>query len=149
MPFPKWPLLFVVVPVLELFLLIRVGMWIGAGWTVLLVLTTALVGVTLLRWQGIATLARGVERLQQGQVPAGEMVEGMLLAVAGGMLLTPGFITDAAGFLLMLRPARQRISQFLLSRLRIYAVGPPGGTPPPAGGRGRIIDGDFERRDDP
>jgi UPF0716 protein FxsA len=92
-------LLFIVMPIVEMWLLITVGGHIGAMNTIFLVMLTALVGIGLLKRQGFATLWRGQEKLQQGQVPAQEMIEGIVLAVSGALLLTPGFVTDVIGFL--------------------------------------------------
>ena len=101
-----WLLIFFITPIVEMYLLIEVGGYIGALPTIGLVMITAVIGVTLLRIQGLATLTRGVNRLQTGELPAREVVEGLLLAVAGALLLTPGFVTDGIGFIL-LTPAPQ------------------------------------------
>jgi len=91
-------LLFIVMPVLEMWLLISVGTQIGALPTIGLVLLTAVVGAGLLREQGFATLWRGRQKLQEGQLPTTEIAEGFILAVSGALLLTPGFFTDVIGF---------------------------------------------------
>ncbi len=91
-------LLFVIMPVLEMWLLIKVGQQIGATATIGFVLLTAAVGFALLRRQGFATLFRAQERLNSGELPAQEMAEGLILAISGALLLTPGFVTDAIGF---------------------------------------------------
>ena len=91
-------LLFIVMPILEMWLLLEVGGVIGALSTIGLVLLTAAVGFALLRQQGFDTLKRGNWKMQQGQMPAQEMAEGLILAVSGALLLTPGFITDVIGF---------------------------------------------------
>ena len=83
-------LLFIVMPVLEMWLLISVGSQIGALPTIGLVLLTAVVGAGLLREQGFATLWRGRQKLQEGQLPTTEIAEGFILAVSGALLLTPG-----------------------------------------------------------
>ena len=85
-------LLFIVMPVLEMWLLITVGSQIGALATIGLVLLTAVVGAGLLREQGFATLWRGQRKLQEGQLPAQEIVEGIVLAVSGALLLPRGFL---------------------------------------------------------
>ena len=92
-------LLFIVMPVIEMWLLITIGGYIGALSTIALVLLTAVMGIGLLRQQGFSTLWRGKEKLQQGKLPAQEMMEGIVLAVSGALLLTPGFVTDAIGLL--------------------------------------------------
>ncbi|MEZ5558830.1 MAG: FxsA family protein [Pseudomonadales bacterium] len=117
-----WLLIFFLTPIVEMYLLIEIGGYIGALPTIALVMLTAVIGVLLLRVQGLATLTRGIGRLQAGQVPIQEMTEGMLLALAGALLLTPGFVTDTCGFLLLLPPMRLLAARWLLSRVRVSAV---------------------------
>lgn len=116
----SWPLLFIIIPLVELYFIIVVGDMIGALWTVLLVLMTAVIGVNLLRLQGMSTLGRAQRNMAQGQVPAMEMMEGVALAVAGILLITPGFITDSLGFLLLLPVTRRAIIQYLMARATVY-----------------------------
>ena len=118
-----WPLLFILVPLVELYLIIVVGEQIGALWTVLLVIFTAVVGVNLLRFQGMSTLARAQRNMAQGQIPAMEMMEGVALAVAGVLLITPGFITDTIGFLCLIPATRQAMIRFLMSRATVVGYG--------------------------
>jgi UPF0716 protein FxsA len=134
-----WLLIFVSAPIVEMYLLIRVGGYLGAWPTIGLVVLTAVVGVALLRWQGLATLSRGLGRLDRGEVPAREMIEGLLLAVAGVLLVTPGFVTDAVGFLLLWTPLRITVAKRLLARASVTAGGPPGSGPV-------VIEGEFETR---
>ena len=161
-----WLLIFFITPIVEMYLLIEVGGYIGAWPTIALVMITAMIGVTLLRIQGLSTLTRGVGRLQGGELPAREMVEGLLLAVAGALLLTPGFVTDAFGFILLTPPLRAAIAERVLARVQVMEAtagiytsaggrGRPGpgagfGRPPggPAGGGG-ALEGEYERLDDP
>ncbi len=114
-------LLFIIVPLIELYLIIVVGGAIGALWTVLLVILTAVIGVSLLRIQGMSTLTRAQKNMAQGQIPAMEMMEGIALAVAGVLLITPGFITDAIGFLFLLPGSRQAIIRYILARSSVQA----------------------------
>ena len=109
-------LLFIFVPLIELYFIIKVGGAIGAFWTVLLVILTAVIGVNLLRVQGMSTLIRAQRNMAQGQVPAMEMMEGVALAVAGVLLITPGFITDSIGFLCLIPASRQAIIRYLMAR---------------------------------
>ena len=102
-------LLFIVIPILEMWVLIQVGNRIGAFYTIGLVLLTALIGINLLRQQGLSTLWRAQQRMNSGQIPVLEMVEGLLLAVGGALLLTPGFVTDGIGFVCLLPGLRQLI----------------------------------------
>jgi len=104
--FPVIAVIFLVVPIVEIYLLIQVGQVIGALWTVLLVVLTAVIGVWLLKIQGMSTLQRAQQKMQNGQMPAQEMLEGLGLVLAGAFLLTPGFFTDSIGFLLLLPPTR-------------------------------------------
>jgi UPF0716 protein FxsA len=107
----KMPLLliFIIIPLIELAVILKVNSFIGIGWTLGLIIITAFVGVKLLRQQGISTLLRANQKMQQGQMPAQEMAEGFLLALAGALLLTPGFVTDAAGFILLVPATRKAL----------------------------------------
>ena len=107
-------LLFLVVPVIEIYLLIEVGSRIGAPFTILLILLTAVLGAALLRIQGLTTLARVQRSLDQGELPAMDLLGGLLLLVAGAFLLTPGFFTDTVGFILLVPEIRNRVAQSLL-----------------------------------
>ena len=109
--------LFVVTPILEMLLLIEVGSKIGALNTVGLVLLTAMIGLALLRKQGLDTLLRANQKINSGEVPAQEMAEGLALAAGGALLLTPGFITDGIGFCLLLPFTRKLLVKTVFSRL--------------------------------
>jgi len=112
----SWPIFFILIPLVELYVIISVGEEIGAFWTIILVLLTAVVGVNLLRIQGMSTLMRAQRSMAQGAIPAMEMIEGIALAVAGVLLITPGFITDSIGFLLLFPSSRQAIVRFIMAR---------------------------------
>ena len=139
-------ILFLAVPLIEIYFLIKVGDVIGAWPTVLLVVLTAILGVWLLRWQGLTTLTRVQASLQRGELPAQAMLEGMLLLVAGALLLTPGFVTDGFGFLILVPPLRHRLAQWLLQRGLLQTGMPP--HPPRQSPGQRTIEGEFEKRDD-
>ena len=115
-------LIFVITPVLEMWLLINVGAQIGALPTIGLVLLTAFVGVNLLRYQGFDTLWRGQRRFAEGQLPAQEIAEGIILAVSGALLLTPGFVTDAIGFAGLIPMVRGAVARLVLSRMVVSGV---------------------------
>lgn len=115
-------LIFVITPVLEMWLLITVGGYLGALPTISLVLLTAFIGVNLLRAQGFETLWRGRRKFEEGQLPAQEIAEGIILAVSGALLLTPGFVTDLVGFSGLIPPLRRIIAQFVLSRMVVASV---------------------------
>ena len=121
--FPLIAVIFLVVPIIEIYLLIQVGQVIGAGWTILLVVLTAVIGVWLLKLQGISTLARAQHKLQENELPAREILEGMGLVVAGALLLTPGFFTDTIGFLLLFPPTRIWLVSRVAERIVMSASG--------------------------
>lgn len=107
-------LLFLLFPVLELFLLVRVGMSIGFLWTFLLVVATSMLGLFVMRVAGFATALRARESLARGELPAQEMLEGLMVAVGGGLLLLPGFISDILGVICLL-PITRRL---LINKVR-------------------------------
>ncbi len=121
--FRNWPVLFIVIPLVELYLIIKVGELIGAFWTVAIVLATAFIGVNLLRYQGLNMLAKAQRNLSQGIIPAMEMMEGMVLAVGGVLLITPGFITDILGFLCLIPFTRRIIIRYIMARANIRTHG--------------------------
>jgi UPF0716 protein FxsA len=120
--FPLITVIFLVVPIIEIYLLIQVGQVIGAGWTIFLVVLTAVIGVWLLRIQGLSTLLRAQQKMQQNELPAKEMLEGMGLVVAGALLLTPGFFTDTVGFFLLFPPTRIWLVSRIASRMVVSSA---------------------------
>ncbi len=104
-------LMFILVPVIEMYILIKVGALIGGVYTIALVLSTALIGVSLLKKQGLSTFMHAQQKMQTGQMPITEIAEGLMLAVAGALLLTPGFVTDIVGFILLTPVLRQMIAR--------------------------------------
>jgi len=107
-------ILFLVIPVVEIFILIKAGEIIGIFPTIILVVLTAVIGAALLRQQGLSTLARFQENMSQGKLPAQELIEGILLAVGGALLMTPGFVTDTIGFLCLLPFSRKFIATTIM-----------------------------------
>ncbi len=150
-------LLFLSVPILEIYLLIKVGDSIGAFPTVILVVLTAVVGVWLLRLQGFATLARAQQSMARGEMPATTIFEGLMLFIAGALLLTPGFFTDAIGFILLIPFTRQWIIAYMLRHMVISGGGfyvntsssrhssPP--SSPPSSPR-KTLEGEYTSHDD-
>ncbi|MFW5735472.1 MAG: FxsA family protein [Oceanidesulfovibrio sp.] len=104
---------FTLIPLIELYLLITVGSYIGAAPTILIVILTGAAGAWLARRQGMSTMLSMRERLNSGQMPAEEMIDAFLILVAGVVLLTPGFMTDICGIILLIPPARQAIKRWL------------------------------------
>ena len=111
-------IVFVLVPVAEMWILIEVGGWIGALPTIALVVVTATVGLSLLKRQGLSTLLSARQKMNEGSIPATELVSGVMLAVGGALLLTPGFVTDAVGFVLLIPQTRQWLLFKLIDRFR-------------------------------
>ncbi|MEQ6884418.1 FxsA family protein [Salicola sp. Rm-C-2C1-2] len=114
---PVFLIAFIIIPVIEMVILIEVGGLIGALPTVGLVLLTAVIGAGMLRQQGAATLLRANQRMASGELPAQEMAEGLLLAVGGALLLTPGFVTDAVGFACLIPFTRRWLSGYVVNRM--------------------------------
>ncbi len=139
--------LFLLVPLLEIWLLITVGGVIGAGWTVFLVVLTAVIGAFLVRAQGLSTWARSQALLRQGELPAVELLEGVALLVAGALLLTPGFFTDAVGFTLLVPWLRRRLIAAVLQRNILRSAAAPDASAP-SGDTGRTLKGEYRRLDD-
>lgn len=107
--------LFLVIPLVEITILIEIGKVVGAVYTIALVIGTAALGAGLLRHQGLATLAKVQTNMNQGNLPATELIEGLMLLIAGALLLTPGFFTDVFGFLVLIPALRHRIAQTFLA----------------------------------
>lgn len=118
--FQRLLLLFIIVPILEIYLLITVGSFIGVLPTVLLVILTAIVGTYLLRAQGLATLQKMQETLLRGQIPAFALLEGILILIGGALLLTPGFFTDAVGFVCLIPFLRNYLVCWMSKHLKIF-----------------------------
>jgi UPF0716 protein FxsA len=111
--FFKLFLAFTLIPVAEIYLIIKLGGLLGAFNTIAIIILTGIAGATLARVQGLKTMLKVQENLQQGIVPAEEMIDALLIFVAGVVLLTPGFLTDAAGLLLLFPPSRFHIKRLL------------------------------------
>lgn len=109
--------LFIIMPIVEMWLLIVVGQQIGASLTIIMVLLTAVIGLHGLRRQGLSTLSRLQNKLSSHQLPAKEIIEGVILAVGGAFLLTPGFITDTIGFSCLLPITRSFWLMLLVTKL--------------------------------
>lgn len=106
-------LLLIIVPALEIGVLILSGSTIGVLWTILLVIVTGVLGAWLAKKEGLQTIRLAQLQLQQGQIPSGVLLDGLCILVGGVVLLTPGFITDAIGFFLLLPNTRAIAKAFL------------------------------------
>ncbi|HEB63460.1 MAG TPA: membrane protein FxsA [Gammaproteobacteria bacterium] len=143
-------LLFLIIPIIEIYLLIQVGSVIGAFYTILLIILTAIAGAFLLRIQGLATLRRVQEAVAMGKVPAMELLEGLMLLVGGALLLTPGFFTDALGFICLIPTLRQGIIRlFLFQKIsRMQSQNYQKKTEQQQSHSSNIIEGEFYREND-
>ena len=104
-------LVIILVPVIEIYLLIKIGSQIGAITTILLIFTTAIVGIYYARYEGLNTLRSGFLQISKKESPAYEVVSGAAIALAAVLLIIPGFLTDFIGFLLILPISRKLIFQ--------------------------------------
>lgn len=147
--FPLGLTVFILVPIIEIYLLITVGSYIGALPTILLILLTAVIGVALLRQQGLSTLNKVQSQMQHGELPAVGMLEGMLLFLAGALLLTPGFFTDTIGFVLLIPPLRKAIALWILERSGwIVQMQAHGHRHHHQSEDPKTLEGEYQRRDD-
>lgn len=110
-------LLFIGVPVLEIAVFIQAGDIFGLWPTLAAIVATAVIGGALIRAQGLATIARARRSLDQGQAPVREVFTGICLLLAGALLMTPGFLTDSVGFLLLIPPVRRVLGAWLMNLL--------------------------------
>ena len=115
-PGPWLFVVFVVTPIIEIGLFIALGGRIGIAWTLVIVIATAFLGASLVSRQGRGELARASQTLRSGEFPGKELAHGAMILVAGALLLTPGFLTDAVGFSLLVRPVREVLRKFLARR---------------------------------
>lgn len=145
--FPIFAFLFLVVPIVEIYLLIQVGSVIGAFPTILLVVATAVIGAFLLRQQGLSTLARFQNNMANGTLPAKEMMEGVLLIVGGALLMTPGFFTDTIGFLCLIPFTRRYMVDQVIKRSLFKAQAGMSGFHG-ADASGDIIEGEYSQKSD-
>ena len=138
--------IFIVVPLIEIYVLIQVGQVIGPWWTILLLVLDSILGTWLIRREGRHAWRALNEAMGTGRMPARELADGALILIGGTLMLAPGFVTDAFGILLILpvtRPVFRRLLTTLVTRRVILNVTRPG--PGPSSGpviRGEVVDDD-------
>lgn len=110
--------LFTLVPLVELYLLIRLGTYVGAVDTIAIVIGTGVAGGLLAKSQGLAVLDRMRAELNQGRLPAESLLDGLLILIAGAMLVTPGLLTDGLGLLLLIPWSRKAIKSWLKRKMQ-------------------------------
>ncbi len=143
-------LIFLIIPFLEIYLLLKMGGLIGVFPTVLLVVFTAVLGAWMLRQQGFETWQRFQQGMAKGKVPAVEMLEGPVLLVGGAFLLTPGFFTDIVGFVCLIPFTRRKLVTYLIERQLVVMAGggpfqPQGQTRPKDD---NVIEGEYKKGDE-
>ena len=135
-------LLFLIVPLIEIALFIQVGGIIGLGWTLLIVVLTAILGTFLVRSQGMAVLAKLRGSMEELRDPTEPLVHGAMILFSGALLLTPGFFTDAVGFCLLVPGIRTMLFNAIRSRLTLSEVQYGSAEQPQS--RPDIVDAEFE-----
>ena len=155
MPLAALIVLFIVVPLAELYVILQVGEAIGAVWTILLLAADSLLGSLLLRNQGRSVWGRFNAALAEGRMPHREVIDGVLVVFGGAFLITPGFLTDIVGVVLLIPPTRVLVRRLVVRRLgRRVAVGVVGadGRPrrrPPQNGHDFDVEGTATEYDAP
>ncbi len=158
-------LLILAFPLLELAVLIKVGQWLGLWWTILLLIATGIAGGLIVNAQGMSAARRAAQSMQEGRPPLEPVVDSMMLMLAGTLLLIPGLISDAIAVALLIPPLRHAIARWGLSRLFANAEvhverrewrspgraddGGAGRRDEPGRRSGNVIEGEWERVDEP
>ena len=130
-------LLIILIPVMEIYLLIKIGSVIGAISTISLIFTTAIMGIYYAKYEGLNTLKSGFNQLRKNEPPTFEMLSGAAIALAAALLIIPGFVTDIFGFLLIFPPSRRLIFNSLSKKTFIRKTK-----------NNDFIEGDFEDIED-
>ena len=127
----------ILIPVIEIYLLIKIGSQIGAITTIFMIFMTAIIGVYYAKYEGLNTLKSGFSQLSKNETPAYEVISGAAIAFAALLLIVPGFVTDTLGFLLIFPPTRKLIFNRLAKKIK-----------PRENKKNNFIDGDFEDIED-
>ena len=114
-------LAFTIIPFIEIYLLIKLGSYLGAFNTVIIVILTAFFGALLARYQGFQTMLRVRESLERGEMPAEELIDALLILLAGIVLLTPGFLTDLAGLVILIPSTRLMFKRWLRKKFDAWS----------------------------
>ncbi len=133
-------LVFIVVPLVEIYVLVQVGEAIGALNTIGLLVLVSIVGAWLAHHEGFVVVERVRQRLDRGEVPGRELLDGLLVLAGGILLIVPGFVSDACGLLLLFPPTRAVARYYLQRRFTVQTLGGPPSHRPPGSGRDDIID---------
>ena len=134
-------ILIFLMPFLEIFLIIEIGQYFGAMNTIIMILATAILGAVLVRIEGLSTLSRIKNSVQRGELPTIELISGGILIISAVVLLTPGFITDVLGLLLMSPSLRRRVASIVAQKIFVRQERSSGAN------SGKIIDTEFKVED--
>lgn len=137
-------LILLIIPFIELYLLLEVGSFLGVFPTIIVIISTGVLGVWLFRQQGFATLKRFQDSVNRGEVPAYEMIEGPILLIGGALLIAPGFFTDILGIICLIPPLRKKIAQYVIEH---YLVTPQSSPFSQATKERAAIEGEFRKED--
>jgi len=144
--FGKLLILFILIPLIELFLFLTLGDAIGIQWTIAIIIITAIIGAALTKSQGRKAMERFQQATSEGRLPHQEAMDGVMILIAGAVLLTPGFLTDAVGFALLIPPVRavlrSQFGQRLKDKIQIVPSAAPTSSPknPSPLDNGKVID---------
>jgi UPF0716 protein FxsA len=134
-------LFFLIIPFIEIYWLLQIGGMVGVFPTILLVIFTALLGAWLLKKQGLSTWKRFQKNVEKKELPAYEIIEGVLLLISGALLLTPGFFTDLIGFAFLVPNIRQKIAKIIIEKYLVQTLNPSSSK------LHETLEGDFTRED--
>lgn len=139
-------LLFIGIPLIEITLFIQVGGAIGLGWTLFIVVATAIIGATMVRSQGAQAMNNLRSSFSELSDPSEPLAHGAMILFSGALLLTPGFFTDAVGFALLVPGVRRAVFNWARSRVNVqtFTMGPGQSDPQPRAPRDTVIDAEFE-----
>ena len=115
----KFLITFTIIPIIEIYLLIEIGSFFGVLTAITFVILTGFLGAFMARMQGLQTLFRIQKNLREGRMPSGELLDALLIVIAGIVLLTPGFLTDSVGFLLLIPSTRNSIISWLQRQIEL------------------------------
>tara|TARA_R110001583_G_scaffold9831_2_gene46062 strand:+ start:5830 stop:6300 length:471 start_codon:yes stop_codon:yes gene_type:complete len=151
--FARLFLIFTGVSLLEIFVLVKVGGFLGAWPTILLVIITALIGSALVRSQGLQLVQKLQQRMAAGEMPGQQLIEGIMLIITGVLLVTPGFVTDLCGLLLLQPTIRASIAKVILANVKFSPQATMGGFSNQDFSQKKphddsVIEGEFEHKED-
>lgn len=151
--FARLFLIFTSVSLLEIFVLVKVGSFLGAWPTVLLVVLSALVGSALVRSQGLQLIQQLQQRMAAGEMPGQQLIEGIMLIITGVLLVTPGFVTDFCGLLLLVPRIRASLAKIIMANIKLSPQAGMGGFSSHSFSQHQenddsVIEGEFERKND-